>query len=94
MPLVKPMERRHKKADCSIIIPVYNGLQYTQACLETLIRDNAQARFEIIVVDNGSTDGTCDYLESRRGYITLISPGINLGFARANNLAAGMATGR
>ena len=94
MPLVKPAERSNKKVDCSVIIPVFNGLRFTQACLETLIRDDSGANFEVIVINNGSTDGSREYLESRAGYITVISPGFNLGFARANNVGAKTAVGR
>jgi GT2 family glycosyltransferase/Tfp pilus assembly protein PilF len=94
MPLVRPAERLGQAIDCSIIIPAFNCQRFTQACVETLIRDRSRASFEIIVVDNGSSDGTAEYLAARAGYITILSPGVNLGFAKANNLAVKTAVGR
>jgi len=94
MPLIRPLERESRAVDCSIIIPAFNCLRFTQACVETLLRDRSRAGFEIIVVDNGSSDGTAEFLATRAGYITILSPGVNLGFAKANNLAARSAVGR
>jgi GT2 family glycosyltransferase/tetratricopeptide (TPR) repeat protein len=95
MPLLPPPSNGNGQAvECSIIIPVYNGLDYTRSCIEALIRDQSQTTFELIVVDNGSTDGVRDYLKTRADQMTLILPDENLGFARANNLAAKSARGR
>ena len=80
--------------DCSVIIPVYNGRDYTRNCIEALLVDESEATFELIVVDNGSTDGVSDYLEQVKGKMLLLSPGRNLGFAAANNLAARSARGK
>jgi len=50
----------------SIIMPAYNGLQYTVQAVEALLRK--EEGFELIIVDNGSTDGTSEYADgmSRR----------------------------
>ena len=45
----------------SIIIPSYNQVGYLKQCIES-IRENTDLSYEIIVVDNASTDGTADYL--------------------------------
>lgn len=48
----------------SVIIPNYNGMKYLPGCLEALqTQENGTVDFEIIVVDNGSTDGSVSYLE-------------------------------
>ncbi len=94
MPLVKSHDAARPNVDCSIIIPVHNNLRYTKGCIDTLLRDPIRATCELIVVDNGSTDDTPVYLRSLAGRVTVISPGANLGFARANNLAARQAAGR
>lgn len=81
--------------DVSIIIPVFNRAELTRQCLEAVYR-TAPAFCEIIVVDNGSTDGTPAYLagEAAAGRITAVRSERNLGFARACNLGALKARGR
>lgn len=48
----------------SIVIPVLNQLKYTRLCLESIHRHTVVPH-EIIVVDNGSVDGTREYLADR-----------------------------
>ena len=47
--------------NCSIIIPCFSQLEFTRHCLRALERHTRPA-FELIVIDNGSTDGTGTYL--------------------------------
>ena len=70
----------------SIIILTWNGLRYTKRCLETLHANTKCSNFDVIVADNGSTDGTLEYLRSIP-WITLVENGSNLGFAKGNNQA-------
>jgi len=69
----------------TIIIVTWNGLDYTRGCLETLRAVTNNTSYRVIVVDNGSTDGTLHYLESLP-WVTCIANGENLGFARGNNI--------
>ena len=46
----------------SIIIPVFNEIEYTKKCLETLYENTQGNSFEVVVVDNASIDNTQDYL--------------------------------
>jgi len=48
--------------DVSIIVPVFNGIQYTQACYRALCNTCDKLNIEIIFVDNASTDGTSEWL--------------------------------
>jgi glycosyltransferase involved in cell wall biosynthesis len=82
--------------EVSIIIPVFNRVELTRQCLEALYRTVPPGAAEIIVVDNGSTDGTPDFLsgEAQAGRIAFIRAGRNLGFARACNLGALKSRGR
>ncbi|MDB6066928.1 MAG: glycosyltransferase [Pedosphaera sp.] len=66
-----------------IVVPVYNQLAYTRQCLESL-RQNTDARARIIIIDNGSTDGTAEFLGTRL-QITVLSNPQNLGCAAAWN---------
>lgn len=70
----------------TIVILTWNGLAYTKRCLETLHGHTDFQCYEVIVVDNGSTDGSLDYLKSIP-WIRLIQNCSNKGFAKANNQA-------
>lgn len=73
------------KKKISIIILTWNGIEFTKKCLSSL-RDNTDYdNYEVIVVDNGSTDGSIEYLETI-DWITLIKNNENLGFVRGNNI--------
>lgn len=76
----------------SVIIPCYNGLKYTRECLDALQRCTPE-RHEVIVVDNGSTDGTAEHVRGRRG-VRLIRNASNRGFAAAINQGMRAARGR
>lgn len=69
----------------AIIILTWNGLALTRCCIETLHLDNLPDHVSVIVVDNGSTDGSVEYLRSLPR-LTLIENGQNLGYARAVNI--------
>lgn len=79
----------------SIIIPVYNNLDLTQNCLESLWEHTPGGLYELIVVDNASTDQSGVFLEhqARAGRLRLIRNDANLGFARACNQGAKAARG-
>lgn len=68
----------------SIIILTWNGLEYTKQCLDSL-KDSALAYgCDVYVADNGSSDGTQDYLNGL-DWIHVIDNKENLGFVRGNN---------
>jgi len=77
----------------SIIIPIFNQLDYTQKCLESIFLYGSKYDFEIIVVDNASTDGSKEYLLGLGNRIVAIYNEKNLGFAKACNQGAGIAQG-
>lgn len=68
----------------TIIIPVYNQLHYTELCLNSLYANRGVVEAQIIVIDNGSSDGTTEYLASCSD-VTVISNRENLGCAGAWN---------
>lgn len=76
----------------SIIILTHNELPYTRECLES-IWSRTDEPYELILVDNGSTDGTVEYLQSLDG-IKLIQNSTNRGFPAAVNQGIEIATGR
>ena len=78
----------------TIIIPVFNQSQYTKQCLEKLFANTDSDRFELIVVDNNSTDETPGLLLSFGNKVTVITNSVNMGFASACNQGARAASGR
>jgi glycosyltransferase involved in cell wall biosynthesis len=70
----------------TVVILTWNGIKYTKACLESLERIKVQANVDYVVVDNGSKDGTVEYLKSF-SWITPLFNADNLGFVGGNNVA-------
>lgn len=68
----------------SVVIPTWNGRELLQGALDSLDRQ-AFGEFDVIVVDNGSTDGTVEYLRSSRPAVELVAFADNVGFAGAVN---------
>ena len=81
---------------CSVVIPVYNRASVTRQCLRSLLDGPAQgiAEFEIVVVDDASTDQTESVLEAYSARIRVVRHATNAGFATACNDGAAVATGR
>jgi GT2 family glycosyltransferase len=83
---------------CSVIIPVFGRAKFTKACLLAIGKSVSAEKvpFEVIVVDNGSTDETPDLLSSlssSRTNVRVVRFRENLGFARACNEGARLARG-
>jgi GT2 family glycosyltransferase len=80
--------------DFSIIVVTWNGRDYALECLESLAALRTGRSFEVIVADNGSTDGTPQAIRRDFSGVTLIENNANLGFARANNIGIAASQGR
>ncbi len=76
----------------SIVIPVYNKIDYTVACLRSLVQHAGAAAFEVIVVDDASSDTTAERL-AHIGGIRVIRNAQNLGFVGSCNAGAEAARG-
>lgn len=80
----------------SVIIVSFNTKDIILACLNSLYRFTSSINFEVIVVDNASTDGSVIALtqfESTHSNFRLVHSSANIGFGRANNLGVKEATG-
>ncbi len=84
----------HKAYAVSIIVPVFNKAELTQQCLVKLAEVTQGLEYEVIVVDNHSTDGTVEFLSRLGGDVQVIRNEDNLGFAKACNQGAAAARGR
>ncbi|MBX3750016.1 MAG: glycosyltransferase family 2 protein [Opitutaceae bacterium] len=81
--------------EASFIIPLFNCLPLTQACVASLRATLPRGlAHEIILVDDGSTDGTRAWLQGLAAPCRVLLNPRNLGYAGANNRAAATATGR
>jgi GT2 family glycosyltransferase len=80
--------------DISIIIVNYNRCDLLQHCLGSIFDYPCHHGFEIIVVDNASTDNSTEIIEQKFKNIKLIKNRTNKGFAAANNQALRQATGK
>ncbi len=76
----------------SIVIVTYNRLDQTRRCLDSLA-SNTPEPYQLIFVDNGSTDGTVAYLHERFGRDAVITNGNNEGFLGAANQGIAAAAG-
>jgi GT2 family glycosyltransferase len=80
--------------DISIIIVGWNSKEYLLECLHSLARESTSLESEIIVIDNGSTDGSVTAVREKFPHVDLLVSSTNLGFAKANNLGIGRSRGR
>ena len=78
------MQERYDSPLISIIIVNFNGLRFLEPCLSSLTTQSFR-NFEIIIVDNHSSDGSARYLREHFPLITLIETVKNLGFAGGTN---------
>ena len=75
------------ESDIATIMINWNAKAHLANCLDSLSKTGDGYSREIVVVDNGSTDGSCELVKERFPDVTLIQNDTNLGFARANNIA-------
>lgn len=93
-PPEKPIEFvKPEEAEVSIIIPVYNQIEFTKACLASVQQHTVGVPYEVIVVDDGSTDATPDILTKVVG-ITYLRAEANAGFIASCNRGARAARGK
>jgi len=76
----------------SVIILTWNGRRYLNDCLSSLAAQTFRD-FETILVDNGSRDGTADYVRSGFPWVRLLELPENVGFAEGNNRGLALAQG-
>lgn len=79
--------------DLSLIVVNYNTKKITADCLKTIKESKDKVSKEVIVVDNGSNDGSIEYLKSRFPQYKVFSSGGNLGFSQGNNFGVKRASG-
>jgi GT2 family glycosyltransferase len=76
----------------SVVIVTWNGREHLDTCLQAVAAQEG-VRFETILVDNGSTDGSADYVRERYPWVRVVPLGENHGFAGGNNAGVREARG-
>jgi GT2 family glycosyltransferase len=89
---VSEPDRRPAPPTVSVVIPNWNGRRWLPGCLRSLSAQTLAAH-EVIVVDNGSTDGSLAYLRAEHPQTTVLELGRNTGFAHAANCGLEAALG-
>lgn len=77
----------------SIIIVNYNTVQLTLNCISSVIQQTKEIEYEIILVDNASTDESVSQVQNKYPSVNVIANTSNLGFGKANNVGAEYAKG-
>src|SRR6266496_4400340 len=77
----------------SIVILCWNDRKVIHNCLESIYGQTMQRDFEVLVSDNGSTDGSLELIRTEFPKVRLLENGDNLGFARGNNAGIRVAQG-
>lgn len=80
--------------DISICIVTYKARDYLRECLLSIEKNTRRFQYEVIVVDNGSQDGTIEILEEEYPTVGIVLNEVNAGFTRPMNQALKMSSGR
>jgi GT2 family glycosyltransferase len=88
------MEENSSQIIVSVVIVSWNARDYLKQCLASLTPGVCRFPMEIIVVDNASSDGSPELVESCFPHVRLIRHSTNAGFARGNNLGIQISSGR
>jgi N-acetylglucosaminyl-diphospho-decaprenol L-rhamnosyltransferase len=79
--------------DLSVVIVSYNTVELLRGCLASIFEQTSGLSFEVVVVDNASTDGSAAMVAEQFPSVDLVALDTNVGFARACNLGAARSGG-
>lgn len=80
--------------DLSIVLVCWNNKTYLEPCLDSLFQSKVQSKFDVVVVDNGSTDGSQEMLRAKFPGVQIIQNDRNVGLGRASNQGIEATRGR
>lgn len=70
----------------SVIILNWNGKDLTRKCLDSIKLNTSYPNYEVIVIDQGSKDGSVEMIKKTSQWVRLVSNKINVGFSQGNNI--------
>lgn len=80
--------------DLSIVIPIYNGALLLNRCLDSIFSQNTQYMYEVVLVDDGSTDNSVELIKARKEYNIVLFQQQNAGPAVARNKGVELSKGK
>ncbi|MHB1415271.1 MAG: glycosyltransferase family 2 protein, partial [Chloroflexota bacterium] len=95
---LEAIESQHQQnqlgPDMSVVLVCWNNKEYLEPCLRSLYEGGLRSTFDVVVVDNGSTDGSQAMLTERFPEAKLIQNDHNLGLGKASNQGIESTNGR
>ncbi len=77
----------------SIVIICWNDWKFLEPCIQSILDSTHQTEYQVIVSDNGSTDGSVENIKAKFPSVLVVENRANLGFARGNNAGIRAANG-
>lgn len=95
MPKSKIADRTDRcTVDMSIVLVCWNNRSYLDPCLRSLYKAGLKSTFDVVVVDNGSTDGSQQMLAEKYPHVKLLQNDCNVGLSKASNQGIQATSGR
>jgi N-acetylglucosaminyl-diphospho-decaprenol L-rhamnosyltransferase len=93
-PVIEPVTAAETVPDLSIVMVCWNDKDYMEQCLNSLYEGGLRSSFDLVVVDNGSTDGSQAMLREKFPQVQIIQNDHNAGLGRASNQGIEATQGR
>jgi GT2 family glycosyltransferase len=92
--VAEPVTDKTSTPDLSVVLVGWNNRSYLEPCLRSLYQCGLRRSFEVVVVDNGSTDGSQQMLKEQFPDVLIVQNHSNVGLSRATNQGIQQAAGR
>ncbi len=90
----RPVSSESTTLDMSIVLVCWNNKDYLGPCLDSLYDSQLRSSFDVVVVDNGSTDGSQEMLRDRFPNVQIVQNDHNVGLGKASNQGIEVTAGR
>jgi hypothetical protein len=94
LPPMNSLGAQGSAPDMSVVLVCWNNREYLESCLQSLFTAGLRCRFDVVVVDNGSTDGSREMLRAGYPAVRQIQNDTNVGLGKASNQGITATRGR